>query len=139
MTTAITIRGNATADAELKFTKSGIAVANFTVAVDRQKYNKQTGSYEDDGTDFYRVVAWNRGKAKLAENVAESVTKGKAVIVAGELSSSTYEKDGQKRTAWEVKATDVGLSLQWDAVKTGMQSRYDARPPADPWATEPGW
>ena len=142
--TEITIRGNATAEPEFRFTPNGACVANFTVAVNRKRYNKQTGAYEDDGTDFYRVAAWNRGKAKLAENVAESVRKGASVIVTGELVSRTFEKDGQNRTVWEVKASDVGVSLQWDVARVSMQARSDVRPPADsPWATpgtdQPGW
>lgn len=136
--TPITIRGNATRDPELKFASNGNAYAIFDVAATRRKL--VNGQWIDDGVDFFRVSVWNRGKAKLAENTAESVKRGKAVIVTGVLSSRTWETDaGEKRTAWEVKADDVALSLQWDVADTGMQSRFDARPPAtphdDPWAT----
>lgn len=108
--TNITITGRATADAELRFTQSGAAVANLTVAVNHRRFNKQTNEWEDDGADFYTVAAWRQ----LAENVAESITKGTEVIVVGTLKSRSYDdRDGNKRTVWEITADHIGPSLRY--------------------------
>lgn len=107
--TDITITGRATGDAELRFTSSGAAVANFTVAVNHRKFNKQAGEWEDDGASFYRCQVWNQ----KAEAVAEAVLKGTAVMVTGELRERQWEdrQTGQKRSAFEVRASEVGLTI----------------------------
>lgn len=93
------IHGRLTADPELKTTQSGISVTTFTVAVDRQ-YK----SGEDKITDFFSVTAW-RG---LAEMVCKYFTKGKEILVSGEMQSRKYtDKDGNNRIAWELLANSV--------------------------------
>lgn len=147
--TTITITGRATADPELRFSQSGQAVANLNVAVNHRRFNKQTSEWEDDGADFYAVAAWRQ----LAENVAESITKGTEVIVVGTLKSRSYDdRDGNKRTVWEITADHIGPSLRYAtaqvtrASSSGGGGAQQARPqqssPArqqadDPWARTP--
>ena len=95
----ITVVGNLTADPELRFTPSGVPVARFTVAQTPSSFNKSTGSWEDGETIFMVCNVWRNA----AENAAESLKKGLAVVVHGRLRSRSYEtKEGQKRTSWEL-------------------------------------
>ena len=138
--TAITIVGRLTDAPELRFTPSGAPVANFTVAVNRRKFDKQRNEWTDAGTDFYRCSIWR----DTAENVAESLTKGVEVIVTGDLISREYEtREGEKRTVWEVNAEHVGPSLRWASAKVtrAQKTQGQARGSAaqdDPWATPAG-
>ena len=96
----ITLAGRLTADPELRRTQNGIAVASFNLAVD-QDYKAQNG---DRGVDFIPIVAW-RGTAEFAEKYFE---KGQMAIVSGRLTSRRYEdKNGNKRTAYEVVASNI--------------------------------
>ncbi|AOT24406.1 single-stranded DNA binding domain protein [Propionibacterium phage B22] len=85
MTTPITVVGNLTDDPTLRFTPSGKAVASFQVAVNRRRKD-QSGNWVDDGADWHSVQAWGT----LAENVAESLTKGTRVVVTGRLESREW-------------------------------------------------
>lgn len=100
--TNISIRGNITAPVELRYTQSGKAVGNVTVAVNRGKDdNKQT--------DFYRVTLWE----SLAENAAH-LDKGTSVLLIGRMESRDFEdKAGNKRTSWEVTADAFGPDLRF--------------------------
>lgn len=89
--------GRLTRDPELRYSQQGIAVTNFTVAVDR-RYGG-----EDKQADFIDVVAWR----KLAEIVGEHCRKGQLVVVEGRIEVSSYEKDGEKRRRWQVVAENV--------------------------------
>lgn len=134
MTNNTTIIGNATSDAELRFTPNGLAVANFTVA-DTPRV-KQGDQWVDGETMFVRCTVWR----EAAENVAESITKGQRVIVTGRLKSRSYEKDGQKRTSLEMDVDEVGPSLRWATArvnKTQRQGNQAAPPQADPWTSAP--
>ena len=125
MTTPITIVGRI-GQAELKFTPNGRAVLNASVAVDREKYNKDTRQHEKVGTDWHRFDLWG---AK-AEAAVEAVTKGTLVIVTGALESRDYEtRDGEKRTVWEIRATEVGV------IPTAKRTTTPAAE-TDPWATD---
>ncbi|MGM0508597.1 MAG: single-stranded DNA-binding protein [Fusobacteriota bacterium] len=86
----VVLTGRLTRDPELRYTQSGTAVANFSLAVNR-KYNR-------DETDFIRCVAWR----KTAELAAEYLRKGSQAGVEGNIRVSSYEKDGQKRYSTEV-------------------------------------
>lgn len=109
-TTPITLVGNLTGDPEIRFTSSGVAVGNFSVAVNRKAFNQANKRWEDVGTDFHRVTVWR----SLAENVAESLKRGDRVIVQGTLESSEYEtKTGEKRISWEVTGYAVGPDLMF--------------------------
>ena len=96
----ITLDGRLVADPELRRTQSGIAVSSFNLAVD-QDYKAQNG---ERGVDFIPIVAW-RGTAEFAEKYFE---KGQMAIVSGRLTSRRYEdKNGNKRTAYEVVASNI--------------------------------
>ena len=141
MTTPITIVGALGADPEIRFTPSGKAVASFQVAVNRRRKD-QTGQWVDDGADWHRVQAWGT----LAENVAESLTKGTRVVVTGRLESRDWEdREGNKRTSWEITAQGVGVDLSFATATVNRNQRADEQrrptqqdarqePPADPWA-----
>jgi single-strand DNA-binding protein len=106
--TQITIVGNVTGDPELRFTQSGRAVANFSVAVTPRTFDKPTNSWQDGTTAFHRVTAWG----DLGENVAAFVRRGKRVIVTGALGQRNWEdKEGNRHSSFEVTASGVGLDL----------------------------
>jgi single-strand DNA-binding protein len=118
--TTLTITGALTADPELRFTPSGIAVANFTVASNARRFDKTTNAYVDVEPIFLRCTAWRT----LAENTAESLTRGARVIVTGTLRSNTYEtREGDKRTNLELTVTELGASLLWATVKLTKTER----------------
>lgn len=107
--TTITVIGNLTADPELRFTPSGAAVANFTVASTPRTFDKRANEWKDGETLFLRCSVWR----EQAENVAESLTKGMGVIVQGRLKSRSYEtKEGERRTVTELDVDDIGPSLR---------------------------
>ena len=137
----ITIIGNLTADPELRFTPSGHAVANFTVASTPRAYDRQAGEWRDGAPLFLRCSLWHTP----AENAAESLTKGARVIVVGRLKQRSFEtRDGGKRTVVEVDADEVGPSLRYAtatvnrATRSGGGSGSRAAAPADdPWGSAP--
>ena len=148
--TVITIIGNLTADPELRFTPSGAAVANFTVASTPRAFDRQSNEWKDGETLFMRCSIWR----DAAENVAESLSRGTRVIVSGRLKSRSYEtKEGEKRTVVEMEVDEVGPSLRYATAKVnrtqrgggqggfggqggqGGQGGYGGSAPADdPWA-----
>lgn len=146
--TVITIVGNVTGDPELRFTPSGAAVANFTVASTPRAFDRQSNEWKDGETLFMRCSVWR----DAAENVAESLQRGTRVIVTGRLKSRSYEtKEGEKRTVIEMEVDEVGPSLRYASAKVTKTQRgsggggfgssgsgqggYAAD--TDPWATGP--
>jgi single-strand DNA-binding protein len=133
----MTIIGNATSDAELRFTPSGAAVAAFTVAVTPR--TKKGDSWVDGDTTFFRCTAWR----EMAEQVAETVTKGMRLIVHGRFKTREYEKDGQKRISVEIEVDEVGPSLRYATAKVNKMQRSGGSQPSgggssggdDPWST----
>ena len=118
--TVITIIGNLTNDPELRFTPSGAAVANFTVASTPRTFDRQSNEWKDGETLFMRCSVWR----EAAENVAESLTRGTRVIVSGRLRSRTYDtKEGEKRTVVELEVDEVGPSLRYATTKVSKTSR----------------
>lgn len=116
----ITIVGALTDDPELRFTSSGDAVANFTVASNSRVRDRETGEWKDGDATFLRCSIWRQ----YAENVAESLTKGTRVIVTGRLKQRSYEtQQGEKRTVFEVDVEDVGPSLQWSTATVTKVNR----------------
>jgi len=100
----ITIVGNVTRDPELRFTQGGVAIASFSVA-----WNKKKQDGEDE-VSFFDVTCFR----KLAENVAESISRGSRVIVYGTLKQDRWENnEGQNRSKIEILADDVAPSLKW--------------------------
>jgi single-strand DNA-binding protein len=129
--------GNITRDPELRFTPSGAAVANFGLAVNRRWRNQQTNEWEEQ-VSFFDIVCWR----ELAENVAESLTKGSRVMVSGRLDQRSWETDnGEKRSKVEVVADEIGPSLRWATAQVTRNERRDggsgggfdsAPPPVEP-------
>jgi len=146
--TVITVVGNLTDDPELRFTPSGAAVANFTVASTPRTLNKQTNEWEDGEAMFLRCSIWRQA----AENVAESLQKGARVIVQGRMRARTWEtREGEKRTSFEIDVDEIGPSLRWATAKVARAGRSSAGGGGgysgggqqsggqadDPWATTP--
>ena len=106
--TTITLAGNLTADPDLRYTPTGVAVAAFTVASSRRVYDTDSGQWKDADTLFLRCSAWRQ----LAEHSAESLRKGMRVVVTGRLRQREYETtEGDKRTVYEVGDRWLGLPL----------------------------
>ena len=99
----ITATGNIVADPELRFFNDGNAVVNFRIACNGRKKNRETGQWENGDTTFLTCSAFNG----LAENIAQQFGKGKKITVAGQLKQREYEKDGQKRTVFEVTVNEA--------------------------------
>jgi single-strand DNA-binding protein len=155
--TVITVIGNITGDPELRFTPSGAAVANFTVASTPRQFDRQSNEWKDGETLFMRCSVWR----DAAENVAESLQRGTRVIVSGRLKSRSYEtKEGEKRTVIELEVDEVGPSLRYATAKVnktqrggggagfggpsgggqqggGQQGGFGGQQQEDPWATGP--
>ena len=118
--TTITVVGNLTADPELRFTPSGAAVANFTVASTPRIYDRQSSEWKDGEALFLRCNIWR----EAAENVAESLTRGARVIITGRLKQRSFEtKEGEKRTVMEVEVDEIGPSLRYATAKVNKASR----------------
>jgi single-strand DNA-binding protein len=125
--TTLTITGNLTADPELRFTATGVAVAAFTVAASRRVFDQETGQWTDSDTLFLRCSAWR----DLAGHAAESLSKGMRVIVTGRLRQRSYETtEGDKRTVCELDADDIGPSLRWATAKVAKTTRDKIPRPA---------
>ena len=137
----ICITGNLVEDPTLRFTPSGTAVANFTVASTPRTFDRQSNEWKDGDPMFLGCSIWQQA----AENCAESLTKGMRVIVQGRLKSRSYEtREGEKRTVFEIDVEEVGPSLTWATARVTRNDRSGAgqsrpqaqqqRPAGDPWA-----
>lgn len=150
--TILTVVGNLTADPELRFTPSGAAVANFTVASTPRMMDRQTNEWKDGDPLFMRCSIWR----EAAENVAESLTRGSRVIVTGRLKQRSYEtREGEKRTVVELEVDEIGPSLKYATAKVNKASRSggggggfggggapsgnsrSSEPKDDPWGSAP--
>ena len=144
--TVITVVGNLTDDPELRFTPSGAAVANFTIASTPRTFNRQTSTWEDGDALFMRCSVWRQA----AESVAESLQRGMRVIAQGRLRQRSFEtREGEKRTVVEMEVDEIGPSLRFATAKVTKAQRsggggggYGAGAPSgapagnDPWATQ---
>jgi len=151
--TIITVVGNLTGDPELRFTPSGAAVANFTIASTPRVFDRQANEFRDGETLFMRCSIWR----DAAENVAESLTKGTRVIAQGRLVQRSFEtREGEKRTVVELQVDEIGPSLRYASASVTRTQRGGggfsgggggggfggggggSRPAAndDPWATD---
>lgn len=129
--TVITVVGNLTADPELRFTPSGAAVANFTVASTPRTFDRQTNEWKDGEALFLRCNIWR----EAAENVTESLTKGTRVIVSGRLKQRSFEtREGEKRTVYELDVDEIGPSLRYATAKVTRFARWRRR-----WWFRFGW
>jgi single-strand DNA-binding protein len=137
---AITVVGNVTRDPELKFLNSGQAALKLSIAVNRRWQNRQTQEWEER-VSYFEVV----GYGAMAENAANSLTKGARVIVSGRLEQRSWEtENGDKRSIVEINADEIGPSLKWaTAVVTrtpraeGSNFQSSDRPAATPRTNEP--
>ena len=136
--TILTVIGNLVGDPELRFTPSGAAVANFTVASTPRTFDKATSEWKDGEALFLRCSCWRQA----AENVAESLSKGARVIVTGRLKQRSYEtKGGEKRQTIELEVDEIGPSLKYATAKVTKASRgSEGSVPvqADPWGSASG-
>jgi len=149
--TLIPIVGNLTADPELRFTQSGVAVASFTIASTPRTFDKQSNEWKDGEALFLRCSIWR----DAAENVAESLEKGSRVIAQGNLKQRSFtDREGNNRTSIELDVIEIGPSLKYATAKTnkvhrgqqgggsgggspqgGARAPQGGQPPAnDPWA-----
>ncbi len=120
--TIMTVVGNLTADPELRFTASGAAVANFTVASTPRTFDRASGEWKDGEALFLRCNIWRQP----AENVAESLTRGSRVIVSGRLKQRSFEtKEGEKRTVIELEVDEIGPSLRYATAKVTRAARSE--------------
>lgn len=143
MTIQASVVGRLTSDPDLKFTQSGKAVANLTIAVNHRKKDQQ-GNYQDSGATFLRVSLWEH----QAEQAAEHLRKGQLVQARGRIETRQYEKDGETRTSLEMQVDDIGQLIQKYPPRDHSQSGYgnpgQQNPSADPWGSQPqsqqgGW
>jgi len=160
--TVVTLVGNLVDDPELRFTPSGAAVANFRIASTPRTYDRQTGEWKDGESLFLSCSVWRQA----ADNVAESLQRGMRVIVQGRLKSRSYDdREGNKRTVFEIDVDEVGPSLRSATAKVtramrsgpggegggggfggggggnqggGFGGGQGAAPQNDPWATPQG-
>lgn len=132
--TTLTITGTLTADPELRFTPSGAAVANFTVASNPRFFDRSSGEWKDGQALFMRCTLWR----EQAENVAVSLTRGTRVIVTGRLEQRHFEtREGEKRSAIESQVDEIGASLRWATAKVTKVRRDQPAEPADTPVPEP--
>lgn len=118
--TVITVVGNLTADPELRFTASGAAVANFTIASTPRTFDRQSGEWKDGEALFMRCSIWR----DAAENVTESLTRGARVVATGRLRQRSFEtKEGEKRTVVEMDVDEIGPSLRYATAKVARANR----------------
>lgn len=124
--TVITVVGNLTADPELRYTQSGLAVANFTIASTPRTFNRQTNQMEDGDALFLRASCWR----EFAEHVASSLQKGSRVIAQGRLVQQSYDdREGNKRTAIVLEVDAIGPDLRFaTATVQRTQSSSGGRP-----------
>jgi single-strand DNA-binding protein len=116
---SVTLVGNLTDDPELRYTPNGAAVCKFRIAVNRRMPDGN-GGWKDGEASYFSVNCW-RG---LAENVAETLTRGTRVVVAGRLQYRAWEnQDGDKRSAVEIEADEIGPSLKWATARIERNPR----------------
>jgi single-strand DNA-binding protein len=139
MSTPVTLRGRLTREPEMRYSAAGKCVTKFAVVTSRRVKDQQTGEYRDADTSFWDCVAFGQ----LAENCAESLEKGTAVVVTGNAAQEEWTtKEGEKRRSMKVVAEDVAPSLRFASAKIAKASRSSDEPKSaasrddDPWANE---
>lgn len=138
--TIITVVGNLTADPELRYTQSGIPVANFTIASTPRTFDRQSGEWKDGDALFLRCSVWR----EFAEHVAGSLAKGARVVASGRLTQRTYQdREGNNRTAIELQVDEVGPSLRYATAQVTRAARSDgqrtSQAPASTTTDPEGW
>lgn len=124
--TTLNIVGNLTSDPELRYTQTGLAVANFTIASTPREYDRASSEWKDGNTLYLRCTVWR----EYAENVAHTLSKGSRVIAVGVLHQRAYEtKEGEKRSTFEFEVSEIGPALRYaraDVHKIASQSQESA-------------
>ena len=124
----VSIVGNLTRDPELRFTPSGQATASFGVAVNRRWQNRQSNEWEE-ATSFFDVVCWGQ----LAENAAQSLSKGARIVVSGRLDQRSWETpEHERRSKVEITADEVAPSLRWATASITKNERRTPEPAGAP-------
>ncbi|MEY4989372.1 MAG: hypothetical protein RI933_1005 [Actinomycetota bacterium] len=131
----VTIVGNLADDPELRYTQGGVAVVSVRVGSTPRTFNRQTNAWEDGETVWVRCTAWR----ELAENVAQSLTKGTRVLVTGRLKApSAYTSaQGEARASLELEIDEIGPSLRYATTAVSRRAREGAAVTSDPWADAP--
>ena len=128
----ITLVGNLTRDPELRFTANGRAVASFGIAVGRRY--QVNGEWQEQ-TSYFNVTAWG----DLGENAAASLSKGTRIVVTGRLEQREYTtREGDKRTAIDVIADELGPSLRWATAQVERTARKEGGAKKTGGGTNPG-
>jgi single-strand DNA-binding protein len=123
----VTLTGNLTDDPELRFTPNGVAVANFRLAVDQRVWDAD--GWKDGESSYFRVSVWR----DQAEYVSRSLHKGTRCVVVGRLKSRSWETpEGQRRSAVEVDAEEVGMSLRFAPAGPAAAARPEPEPEPAP-------
>ena len=123
----VILTGNLTDDTELRFTPNGVAVANFRLAVDQRVWD--TDGWKDGESSYFRVNVWR----DQAEHVSRSLHKGARCVIVGRLKSRSWETpEGQRRSAVEVDAEEVGMSMRFTPVAAGAAEPAAATPAPEP-------
>ena len=133
--TPVTVCGNIPSDVELRFLPSGAAAATVSVASTPRNFDNKTQEWRDGDPLYLRLNLWR----ELAENAAESLSKGSRVVVTGRLKQRPWQdREGGKRQSYEIDVEDIGPSLRFATAKVKKASRDGGRPAAaDPWGNEP--
>ena len=130
----ITVVGNLTADPELRYTPSGVAVANLSIAANHRVKNGD--QWEDGEPTYYRATVWR----EYAECVAESLTKGTQVLAHGRVFTEAYTtKEGEQRTSLKLDIEDIGPCLRFATAKVTKAQRNGTTPTGKPTPPETGW
>jgi single-strand DNA-binding protein len=136
--TVVTIVGNLVDAPDLRFSQNGTAMAKFTVASTPRVFDKQTSQYRNGDPLFMPCTAWR----ELAENAAESLSKGARIIVSGRLRLSRWETEaGEKRSMMQLDVDEIGPSLRFATAtvhklaRSGTANGSGDSAPDDPWAT----
>lgn len=133
----IVIKGNLTADPELRFTQSGVAVAGFSIAVNHRKRDANN-QWVDDGVSFFKCNAWRT----LAENICEHFRRGMYVVVEGSVKERTWEdNDGYERKNHEVTVFEagIGMTLAPKPQPRRQEPRWEEPPPDEPYEDGDGY
>ena len=126
MSTPVTLRGRLTRDPEMRYSNAGKPVTKFAVVTSRRVKDQQSGEWSDSDVTFWDCVAFGQ----LAENCAESLEKGTAVIVQGNASQEEWTtKDGEKRRSMKVVADEVAPSLRFHSAKVAKAARSEGGSP----------
>lgn len=133
----IIITGKLTEDPQMRFTPSGAAVANFTIAFNPRRFDKNTNSWVNGEAVFWRCEAWNQGQLTRAENICNMLKKADSVVAIGVIETKKWTtKEGEKREALQVRIESIGKDLTFH----GQAYAQNEQPPAQDqggWGNQP--